>query len=46
MIAELVYLCLGVGIGYALTDKARRKALMAKLNDWTKPKGKEPEAKT
>lgn len=42
MILEfLIYTGLGFTLGYGLATKERRAKLIAKLNDWTKPK-KEP----
>lgn len=41
MIAELIIFLLGSLVGYALGEPGRRKKVLAKLNDWTKPK-KEP----
>lgn len=43
-VAELVYFAIGIILGYGLSTKERRKAILAKLNEWTRPK-KEPEPK-
>lgn len=42
MIVEAaIYTGLGFALGYGLATKERRAKLVAKLNEWTKPK-KEP----
>lgn len=39
MITEaLVYTVLGVALGYGLGTKERRAKVIAKMNEWTKPK--------
>lgn len=43
MIAELmIYLGLGVLLGYVLGNPKARAKLLSKLNDWTKPKKETP----
>lgn len=48
MILELlIYLGLGVAIGYVLGNPKARAKVLAKMNEWTKPKKEEakPEEK-